>query len=194
MDFTSTQRVIRLTHFECEATNAFNLYFFLNPRKVPFSVVKPFLDFVYPGHLSQNVLTTGLIAYKIWKQHILSKRSGVRAISNITLLSVARLVVESAMVYTLQLSALVVLYFLGHPAQVILQAAIVPSLGIVFVLLTIRVHMAMLERNHLPRPSSIMLPSWVHGTESAESSGRNSFEILTMLRQEVHDGENVAKI
>ena len=92
-------------------------------------MVKPFLDFVYPGHLSQNVLTTGLIAYKIWKQHILSKKSGVRSISNITLLSVARLVVESAMVYTVQLFILIILFFLQDNFQIIVQSAVVPSVG-----------------------------------------------------------------
>lgn len=114
---------------------------------------------------------------RIWRQHLLSEASGVRAASGITLLSVVRLVVESAMVYTLQLTTLVVLYFLRHPAMVILQAAIVPSIDIVFVLLSIRVHMATLRSERLRSPASIALPSWVHGIESADSSGRNSFEV-----------------
>ncbi|KAF6764756.1 hypothetical protein DFP72DRAFT_321879 [Ephemerocybe angulata] len=157
--------------------NLVNIYWFQHPWSLSLKTIRPFLDFVYPGHLAQNILTTGLIAYKIWRQHLLSEASGVRAASGITLLSVVRLVVESAMVYTLQLTTLVVLYFLKHPAMVILQAAIVPSIGIVFVLLSIRVHMATLRSERLRSPASIALPSWVHGTESAESSGRSSFEV-----------------
>lgn len=182
------------------ATNMVNIYWFQHPLSLPFQTVRPFLDFVYPGHLAQNLLTTGLIAHKIWRQHLLSKASGLRMLGassssssdNLTLLSVVRLVVESAMIYTIQLTILVVLYFMRHPAMVILQAAIVPSIGIVFVLLSIRVHWAMLvgerrKRSMNPSALSIVVPSWVHGlgAENPESSGRSSFEALNPMDLEI---------
>ncbi|EAU89209.2 hypothetical protein CC1G_08616 [Coprinopsis cinerea okayama7 len=111
-------------------TNGVNFHFFLNgPKAIPngFRTILPLLDFVYPGHLGQNVMTTALIAYKIWRRHSESRAAGIRVTSTITLLGVARIVVESAMIYTMQMLALVVLHIKKHPLRVVFQAAIVPS-------------------------------------------------------------------
>ncbi|KAJ3528904.1 hypothetical protein NMY22_g9214 [Coprinellus aureogranulatus] len=175
------------------ALNVINIYWFQQPW-LPFPTIKPILDFVYPGHLAQNVLTTALIAYKMWQQHRISEASGLRPAFNVTLLSVARIIVESALIYTLQLTTLVVLYFMQHPAMVILQAAIVPSIGIVFVLMFIRVHMAVLDRRRLPNVSSVVLPAWIVETEikDPEEQGGTSFEGL--VRQEIDYIERTSKV
>ncbi|TFK19921.1 hypothetical protein FA15DRAFT_153958 [Coprinopsis marcescibilis] len=166
-------------------TNGVNFHFFLyGPRGgIPFRTVKPLLDFVYPGHLAQNVLTTGLIAYKIWKRHVVSQAAGVRASSTVTLLSVARIVVESAMLYTLQMLALVILHPLEHPARLVFQAAIVPSTGIVFVLISIRVHLAVEEKAEKAPATSVLFPSWAHASEMEENgpSMSRTHSLISML-------------
>jgi hypothetical protein len=78
---------------------------------------------------AQNVLTTSLIAWKIWRQHCASQQSGLKAANNISLIQVIRIIVESAMVYTLQVFILNVLYFVGHPLQFVFQSITVPAAG-----------------------------------------------------------------
>ncbi|TFK19922.1 hypothetical protein FA15DRAFT_600618, partial [Coprinopsis marcescibilis] len=150
------------------ATNGINWYFFLHPSQLPFVAVKPLLDLVYPGHLAQNIITTGLIAWKLWMQHMRSRRIGLRVSSSITLMTVARIIVESAMIYTLQMVSLVILYFLKHPALILPQEAIVPSTGIIFVLMSIRVHLARQEASKLSQTTSVFLPSWIGRIEDEE--------------------------
>ncbi|TEB36186.1 hypothetical protein FA13DRAFT_1235401 [Coprinellus micaceus] len=143
------------------STNAVNIYWFQSPA-LPFQAVKPLLDFVYPGHLAQNILTTALIAYKMWKQHRESQASGLRPAFTTALLSVIWIIVGSALIYTLELTTLVVLYFMHHPAEVILQAAIVPSIGIV-----------------------IILPGWIHETELKDDDGSRRSSFVGLVQREM---------
>ena len=88
------------------------------------------LNAIYPLSLAQNVITTGLITLKIWTQHRQSSASGVvDRSSRLSLIKIIRIIIESAMVYTIQLCILIVLYFLNDTFQYIVQAAIVPSIG-----------------------------------------------------------------
>ncbi|KAJ3536947.1 hypothetical protein NMY22_g5805 [Coprinellus aureogranulatus] len=89
----------------------------------------PVINAGYPLAFTQNVLTTGLIAWKIWKQHRMSKKSGLKAAHRVSLLQVIRIIVESAMIYTFQVLSLVILYFLGHPLQFVFQSLTVPTTG-----------------------------------------------------------------
>jgi len=84
---------------------------------------------VYPISFAQNTITTGLIAFKIWQQHRISSSAGARNASSITLPKVLMIVIESAMIYTLQQLALIILYFLGSNGQYIVCGAIAPSIG-----------------------------------------------------------------
>lgn len=88
------------------------------------------MDAIYPLAFVQNVVTTSLIALRILQQHRASLASGfLTAGSRISLLYVVRVIVESAALYTVQLLVLIVLYALKHPAQLIVQGAIVPTTG-----------------------------------------------------------------
>jgi len=84
---------------------------------------------VYPISFAQNTITTGLIAFKIWQQHRISSSAGAQNASSITLPKVLMIVIESAMIYTLQQLALIILYFLGSNGQYIVCGAIAPSIG-----------------------------------------------------------------
>ena len=84
---------------------------------------------IYPFAFAQNTITTGMIAFKIWRQHRSSTELGVLNHSPLDLIGVMRIVIESAMIYTFQLLILIILFPVHHNAQLIVQCAIVPSIG-----------------------------------------------------------------
>lgn len=91
--------------------------------------ILPIIEAVYPINFAQNVLTTGLIAYKIFRQHRTSQSIGLNVSHRISLIHVMRIIVESALIYTFELMLLIILSFLKSPVQYIVQAAIIPSVG-----------------------------------------------------------------
>ncbi|TEB37059.1 hypothetical protein FA13DRAFT_1094522 [Coprinellus micaceus] len=128
------------------AVNTITLTSFKNPGVVPENVFLTFLQMVYPVNITQSILTTGLITLKIWMQHARTHSSGLAKVSsNVNLLTIIRIIIESALIFTLQQIILLILQQLDHPAQVILHATLVPSIGVVFVLMTLRTHIAKTE-------------------------------------------------
>ncbi|KAF9472175.1 hypothetical protein BDN70DRAFT_887288 [Pholiota conissans] len=123
--------------------NIFVLVWFVNPSKYSRHAEITTLNMMYPLSLAQNIVTTGLITFKIWNQHRASTIHGtIDRSSRLTLIKIARIIIESAMIYTGQMFVLVVLYFCHNTFQFIVQSAVIPSLGIVFVLIALRVHSA----------------------------------------------------
>ncbi|KAF9479177.1 hypothetical protein BDN70DRAFT_702819 [Pholiota conissans] len=149
------------------AVNVYVLVWFGNPLAYsPHSEIMA-LNSIYPISLAQNVITTGLITLKIWNQHRNSSASGVvDRSSRLSLLKIVRIIIESAMIYTGQLFILLVLYFRNDTFQYIVQCAIVPSLGIVFVLIALRVHNAR-QRDVAMGTSVGFIPSaWLRDSDS----------------------------
>jgi len=100
------------------------------------------MNTIYALALVQNTWTTGLIAWRIWRQERASAVIGLRsATSQSSLIPIVRIVIESAAIYVLELIVLIILYALNHNAQFILQEALVPTVGIVFTLMTVRLAM-----------------------------------------------------
>lgn len=148
--------------------NAVTVMWFARPTIMTFAQVKVFLNLIYPVNLAQNILTTGLIVWKIWRQHVMSRKSGLYAASSWNLLTILRILIESASVYTLQQIVLCVLYFLRHPAQVIIHATLIPSIGIVFALIAVRTHLAISEHgDDWPLKSSFMIPGWYEAEDDS---------------------------
>lgn len=123
------------------------------------------VDLIFPVGLTKNMFATGLIAWKIWTQHRISKKQGVDWSSRLNLIGVLRIVVESAMIYTLQILVLMILNLTHNNAMFIVQSLGIPSIGefhpldlssriqridvpssnfsgIVFALISLRVHYA----------------------------------------------------
>jgi hypothetical protein len=90
------------------------------------------LHLSYPVNFSLNVLTTSLIAYAILRQHFESVEAGMSFASGFSLVYVVRVVVESALIYTLQMLVLLILYELKHPSIIIFQTTCMPSIGALF--------------------------------------------------------------
>ncbi|KDQ28144.1 hypothetical protein PLEOSDRAFT_157989 [Pleurotus ostreatus PC15] len=98
------------------------------------------MNTIYALAFVQNVMTTGLIAWRIWRQEKESVNVGIHsADSRSSLLPIVRIIIESAMIYVVELLVLIILYALKHNAQFVVQEAVVPTVGIVFTLMTIRI-------------------------------------------------------
>ncbi|TEB23663.1 hypothetical protein FA13DRAFT_1739846 [Coprinellus micaceus] len=154
--------------------NAVVVMWFAKPTLMTFKQIMPFVNMIYPINLAQNILTTGLIAYKIWKQHVISRDSGLYSAANWNMLTVMRIMIESASIYTIQQIVLCVLSFLHHPAQVIIHATLIPSIGIVFALIAVRTHMVVSSADDWPFRSSFMIPGWSYDPEEDGARRRPS--------------------
>ena len=84
------------------------------------------MDTIYALAFVQNTMTTGLIAYRIWRQDRMSQGS---ISSSFRLIVSARVIVESASIYVLNILILIILYALNTNGQFIAQEAIVPVCG-----------------------------------------------------------------
>ena len=88
------------------------------------------MNTIYALALVQNTWTTGLIAWRIWRQDRASAVIGLSsATSRSSLIPIVRIVIESAAIYVLELIVLIILYALNHNAQFVLQEAVVPTVG-----------------------------------------------------------------
>ncbi|TFK28529.1 hypothetical protein FA15DRAFT_685307 [Coprinopsis marcescibilis] len=167
-------------------TTSVNLYWFQHPDSIPFDTMTHFLNVIFPVNLIQNILTTGLIAFKVWKQHRETRASGLMLGSNIDLITVLRIVVESALIYTVEMFVMIIMFYRAHPGLVIVQHLLTPSIGIVFVLIAVRAHVAKSEsvaRNAYP--SNSMYPSWMSG-DREEGGRRPPMPIITTVTEQHH--------
>ena len=88
------------------------------------------METIYALALVQNTWTTGLIAWRIWRQERASAVIGLHSTtSQSSLIPIVRIVIESAALYVLELIILIILYALNHNAQFVLQEALVPTVG-----------------------------------------------------------------
>ncbi|EAU86906.2 hypothetical protein CC1G_10797 [Coprinopsis cinerea okayama7 len=121
----------------------------------------PVISTGYPLAFIQNFLTTGLITYKLWAQYRESVKAGVIAYGGpVRIITVMRIVIESAALYTVELMVIIPLFFVNHPAQFVIQSALVPSVGIIFVLMAIRLHLAQQEEILRNNGIQSVIPPW----------------------------------
>ncbi|KZP16475.1 hypothetical protein FIBSPDRAFT_865977 [Athelia psychrophila] len=85
------------------------------------------INTIYALAFLQNTCTTGLIAYRVYAQD--NRSNGLVATSQVSLVYLARIMVESASLYVLNVLILMILYAAGSNGQYIAQDAIVPVCG-----------------------------------------------------------------
>ncbi|KAH6905943.1 hypothetical protein BKA70DRAFT_1430375 [Coprinopsis sp. MPI-PUGE-AT-0042] len=110
----------------------------------PSHPLRPVLYAVFPINLLLNCLTTGLIAYQICRQHLRAQKAGLTLFVGSprhNLLTIARIIVESAFLYTGQLLILLVLWAIDHPGHIILYGTLTPTVSIVFFAIAICTHL-----------------------------------------------------
>ncbi|PPQ74298.1 hypothetical protein CVT24_001334 [Panaeolus cyanescens] len=129
---------------------------------------------VYPLVLAQNIITTGLLCYKIWAQHRSSIENGAIQNNGLSLGYFSQMIIESAMIYTVVLFVVVVLGAIDHPAKTLVTFSLVPTSGIVFVLLSVRVHFSGTAQktpvNTRNTGNTSRFPPWFAGSSSANDS------------------------
>jgi len=130
----------------CIGTSTYILYWFDHPFNVDPKIALAFLDAIYPIAFLQNVMTTGLISFKLLYQWRVSRASGVTDRgSRLNLLRILRSLVESALIYTLELLLLIIFSLRDNDFQIIVRSASMPSIGIAFVLMAVRIQAARSE-------------------------------------------------
>ncbi|KAH6871360.1 hypothetical protein BKA70DRAFT_1241843 [Coprinopsis sp. MPI-PUGE-AT-0042] len=120
-------------------------------------------------YLLQTNLTTGLIVWKIWSQSRRRTDIELASIHVPRLLSIMRIIIESAAIYTAGMLVMLVLLALDHPARVIIHACMLPITGIVFVLMALRIHALREESREMPASPSLMPTFSIDGLRSTVS-------------------------
>ncbi|KAF6746481.1 hypothetical protein DFP72DRAFT_1076332 [Ephemerocybe angulata] len=111
-----------------------------HPDVVPPRFFQLLINIIFPINIAQICLTTGLIAFKIWYQYRVSRAAGLRMHGRgVGLLTIIRIVVESAMIFTVQQVVLGVVVYMRSPLYHIFNSMLSPSIGGIFALITIRV-------------------------------------------------------
>ncbi|KAH6911213.1 hypothetical protein BKA70DRAFT_55145 [Coprinopsis sp. MPI-PUGE-AT-0042] len=120
--------------------------------------------------LSQTILTTGLIVWRIWSHY--RQRTTIRLASVHTpcLPSIAYIIMESAAAYTAGMFFMLILISLDHPAKEVLRVCMIPITGIVFVLMALRTHAVWEKSQEMPASPSLM-PTWLVEPPGIMNSG-----------------------
>ncbi|KAH6874479.1 hypothetical protein BKA70DRAFT_257323 [Coprinopsis sp. MPI-PUGE-AT-0042] len=121
-------------------------------------------------YIAQTSLTTSLIVYRIFSQFRQTRDLGLASFHAPAVLPIMRIILESAVVYTTGMMALVVLAGLDHPARLTLHSCMIPVTGSVFVLMALRIHVVQEEAAHTPATASLM-PTWLFDEPKPWHSG-----------------------
>ena len=89
----------------------------------------PFWSITLLVYLVQNVLTSGLIVFKIWSQCRRARETRMRSLFSPDLHAVMRMVIESAAIYTTLMATALVLLFMEHPMRFMVYMIQTPLTG-----------------------------------------------------------------
>ncbi|TFK27115.1 hypothetical protein FA15DRAFT_702133 [Coprinopsis marcescibilis] len=132
--------------------NTATFSWFVSSGTILTKAIHPQLDVTFPLHLVQSIAATGLIILRVAREGSFFRRHGMAVTFNgSSLMAVFFVILESAGIYTSQQLALLILYFLRHPAQLVVYGTFVPSIGIFFTLSFVR----MQARQHVERHSDL---------------------------------------
>ncbi|TFK21667.1 hypothetical protein FA15DRAFT_707019 [Coprinopsis marcescibilis] len=171
--------------------------FTINPTIVTAEQAAPFYTAIFPLNIAISTTTTGLIVLFIHRQHRASRKVGLHQdsgyySSGVSLLYVIKIVVESACVYAVQQVLLLALFLAKEPAQVLFHGTLLPSIGVVFLLMAIRTHSSTQPRSHATLNSDLMfLP---HLSPNAEGNDSVLESDGTILAQRNSQDPKVNKI
>ncbi|TFK25889.1 hypothetical protein FA15DRAFT_654809 [Coprinopsis marcescibilis] len=147
--------------------NAATFSWFVSSGTILPNAIRPLLDVALPLHLVQSIAATGLIILRIATEGSLFGGHGIdMSFNGSSLMVVFFVILESAAIYTSQQLALLILYFLRHPAQLVVYGTFVPSIGIVFTLSFV----CMQARRHVGRHSDLESPTELVFTRTQEIS------------------------
>ncbi|TFK21670.1 hypothetical protein FA15DRAFT_672351 [Coprinopsis marcescibilis] len=110
-----------------------------NPGALPAERANILFRLIAPVNLAQNCITTTLIAMKIWREYTASHPPGSRPSSTLMkVLTALRIIIESAVMYTILHLLLLAVYFAEHPSTSLFLLTLPSSTGIIFLLMALR--------------------------------------------------------
>lgn len=124
-------QLANLQSFPFEATHIANFWWIKNQATYTRIVSRkwPLLNTPFSLYCAQNVLTSGLIIWRIWAQHRRSKKARIVLLNGPSLVAIARILVESAIMYTAGIIVAVVLRALDHRWGYGVHAILFPTIG-----------------------------------------------------------------
>ncbi|KAJ7510722.1 hypothetical protein B0H11DRAFT_1955911 [Mycena galericulata] len=142
------------------------LYTTVNPAATVFDPrLGRWITTFYSIAVAQNILTTSLMALRLWKGE---KESSRYRLGGGVFLPVIRILVESAALYLFVEILLLTLYAINYNAQYILLEIVTPIVGITFSTITVRISL----RAHARSQKT--------GLSGASSNGRQTFGSMPM--------------
>lgn len=115
------------------ASGLFTLIWYQNPISPKSRVAQPIIGLFFPLGFAQHFITTSLIVYRIYTHHQTMSRAGLHSSQTSrgqpNLLIMLRIILESAMIWTVEMLIITALLYLKNPAQVIVKHASIPCSG-----------------------------------------------------------------
>ncbi|KAF7309068.1 hypothetical protein MKEN_01108400 [Mycena kentingensis (nom. inval.)] len=150
----------------------------------------------YSIAVAQNIITTGLMAFRLWQVDSRSSQFRTRTQSSV-FLPILRILVESAALYLFVEILLLALYSVDYNAQYILLEIVTPIVGITFNAITIRINMRSMDQRKGPSNVST-LGSRGTGAHALQTVGSVPMRRIVVGREveieEMHDDPNDAAI
>ncbi|KAJ7737649.1 hypothetical protein B0H14DRAFT_3611184 [Mycena olivaceomarginata] len=132
--------------------------------------------------VAQNIITTGLMALRLWQRE---KRSTQYRISRGGFIPILLILMESAALYLFVETLLLTLYEVNYNAQFIVLEAVTPVIGITFCMITVRISLRSQKSSSLSEGSRRDLPR----TGSVELR-----RIAVNITKETEDDDNCEKM
>ncbi|KAH6885056.1 hypothetical protein BKA70DRAFT_1124211 [Coprinopsis sp. MPI-PUGE-AT-0042] len=123
----------------------------------------------------QTSLTTFLIIWKIRSQCRRRTDTGLASVHVPCILSIMRIIAESAGIYTTGMLVLCTLLLVNNPGRAVIHACMLPITGIVFVLMALRIDAVRQESRRMPASASL-LPTWLVDEPKPSESGAEPTE------------------
>ncbi|KAF8181194.1 hypothetical protein K438DRAFT_1976291 [Mycena galopus ATCC 62051] len=139
------------------------------------------IDVFYSMAVAQNIITTSLIAFRLWTVERQSKR--IR-IGGGVFLPIMRILIESAALYLFVEILLLSMYSVGYNVQFILLETVTPIVGITFGMITVRI----ILRSQRPSQASEHLGD-NHTTVAGMLTFRIAVNITTHLEDDGSEGK-----
>ncbi|KAF5315867.1 hypothetical protein D9611_004942 [Ephemerocybe angulata] len=165
--------ILGLTPTTTPVLTSFAMYWWRDQDGISASIMGHIFKSISPVNIVLNCLTTGMIAYRIWRQREESRKVGLSVTSGMDLLTAVRIVIESALIYTLEMFLSIILFTVGHPSVLVVHHTLAPTIGIVFALIAIRSHVANHHTRSVHITSEIQSP-WPQNSRLRASVDLNS--------------------
>ncbi|KAK7062757.1 hypothetical protein VNI00_000246 [Paramarasmius palmivorus] len=140
----------------------------------------PLITSFYTLTVVTNIITTGLIAYRLWSTHRKSYFITTRSV----LVPIMWILVESAMLQLVVEAILLCLFLVNSPTQYVFWGLVVPLIGVTFTAITIRIKFVSAANSYEPSFPTGTSSSGIRYPRRSEGSRSRRVEIFTDVTNE----------